>query len=281
LVEERERQEHEQRARRIRRRMSSSSVEDSTGIDWHAKDGGDEKKVGFQNVKAENDDKRELLEAAAKAQLRHKFDHIGGDHHHGVGTALGSPDAQDYVIGGNRSMTTSPPPPSSSNAPNLTIPTHAAMASFVRHMTEHQHHSIPGGDVAGGNGDGNHIQHSLLARPSSPILFVPGSETSLTNPVGLHPNHGMNLLQLHQAVNYVGITLGNPPLDLVIDPYSLRVPAPAPAGAIIGVSSSDVVELEVRDCVYLEFFVSQPLAGNATHFFTKLESIRPIVRFQL
>jgi len=243
LADEKERQEYEQRNRRLRRRMSSSSVEDIPGMDTQTKDGGDEKKVGFNSIKSENEDNRELLEAAAKAQLRHKFDHIGGEHHHGVGASLGSTDPQDLrVIGGNRSMTTSPPPPSLSNAPNLTMPTHAAVASFVRHFADHQNNAVSGGDGGSVIGDGLHAHHALLARPLSPVLFSTGSDSGVANPVALHPSHNMHLLQMHHAVTFPGTSLGNTPLDMVFDPYSIRPPTQAAANT--GVTASDVVELE-------------------------------------
>lgn len=243
LADEKERQEYEQRNRRLRRRMSSSSVEDIPGMDTQTKDGGDEKKVGFNSIKSENEDNRELLEAAAKAQLRHKFDHIGGEHHHGVGASLGSTDPQDLrVIGGNRSMTTSPPPPSLSNAPNLTMPTHAAVASFVRHFADHQNNAVSGGDGGSVIGDGLHAHHALLARPLSPVLFSTGSDSGVANPVALHPSHNMHLLQMHHAVTFPGTSLGNTPLDMVFDPYSSRPPTQAAANT--GVTASDVVELE-------------------------------------
>jgi hypothetical protein len=241
LADETERQESEQRNRRLRRRMSSSSVEDSPGNDPHSKDGVDGTKGIDNSMKSDNDEQRELLEAAAKAQLRHKFDHIGGEHHHGAGASLGLSESQEIRgMGGNRGMTTSPPPPSLLNSPNL-----AAVASFVRHLTEQHQHALPGGDGVAISADGVHSLHPLVARAPSPILFSSGGDSGLNNHAALHSSHGLHLLQMHHSAAMAGLVTGNSPLDIVFDPYAARTALQAVTNSSLDAAAT---ELEVRPC---------------------------------
>lgn len=238
LADETERQESEQRNRRSRRRLSSS-VDNSPGNESHSKDGSDGEKGTDNSMTSDNEEQRELLEAAAKAQLRHKFDHIGGEHHHGAGASLGLSESQEIRgMGGNRSMTTSPPPPSILNSPNL-----AAVASFVRHLTEQHQHVLPGGDGVAISADGVHSHHPLVARPPSPILFPSGGDSGLNNHAALHSSHGLHLLQMHHSAAMAGLVTGNSPLDIDFDPYVAKSALQAVAN-----SSSDAAatEFEVR-----------------------------------
>jgi hypothetical protein len=72
---------------------------------------------------------RELLEAAARASLRTKFDHVGIDPHHS------SPERDLRAIVEERRMNSSPPPPSlsmSAAVPNIGLPGHTVVGGFHR-----------------------------------------------------------------------------------------------------------------------------------------------------
>ena len=219
LADEKGRQESELRQRRLRRRTSSPSddmVMDASGeggarsLGSMAKDEAiahDLKKNASPEKKTDGYDdhapggspkagvngsleasSREMLEAAARASLRTKFDHVGIDPH-------SSPDRDVRHIAENRGMTNSPPPPSlaMSAAPsNIALQGHAGVG-FVRQ----DHHS----------------DHHTIARVPSPILFSPGNESPM------HPSHAnMHMLQLHHAVALAGVSLGRAapsPLDLM------------------------------------------------------------------
>jgi hypothetical protein len=167
LVGERGRQELRQR--RLRRRTSSPSddimmesgndcsssrssgllKEDAAGHDTRKgntfpdrKNEGDEHRQQSMSQKSGGSESstREMLEAAARASLRTKFDHVGIDPHH----SSAIPD---------RGMNNSPPPPSLAMAVAA-----SNMAGFAR-----QHHPEHG------------AEHSSIARVHSPIIFSPGS----------------------------------------------------------------------------------------------------------
>jgi hypothetical protein len=115
-----------------------------------------------------------MLEAAARASLRTKFDHAGIDAH-------SSPDRDVRHIAESRGMTNSPPPPSLAMSPG-----HAGVAGFVRHP---EHNS----------------DHHTIARVPSPILFSPGNESPM------HATRtNMHMLQLHHAVALAGVSLSRP-----------------------------------------------------------------------
>jgi hypothetical protein len=133
-----------------------------------------------------------MLEAAARASLRAKFDHVGIDPH--------SANERDVrAIAENRGMTQSPPPPSlaMSAAPsNMALSGHAGVAGFGR-----QHHSELNGD------------HHSVGRVPSPILFSHGSDASHSPTAS-----NMHMLQLHHAVALAGVSLNRAntsPLDLM------------------------------------------------------------------
>lgn len=143
---------------------------------------------------------RELLEAAARASLRTKFDHVGIDPH-------SSPDRDVRSMTESRGMTNSPPPPSLvlSAAPTnitCTLQGHGGVSSFVR-----QHVSDPGSD------------HHSIARVPSPILFPPSNDSTMHGSTSLQPTAGMHMLQLHHAVALAGVSLGrSPPSSLELMP---------------------------------------------------------------
>ena len=126
---------------------------------------------------------REMSEAAARASLRTKFDHVGIDPH-------ASADVRSITE--NRGMTNSPPPPSlamAAAASNIALPGHAGVAGFVRQHLPEQ------------NSD-----HPPIARVPSPILFSPGNDSP------------MHMLQLHHAAALAAVPMGSAapsPLDLV------------------------------------------------------------------
>jgi hypothetical protein len=205
LADEKGRQESELRQRRLRRRTSSPTddmVTDSID-EWGTKVAGamakdetfvnDRKKspirekrtYGYDNniqrrspkAGALEDSSREMLEAAARASLRTRFDHVGGIDPHS------SPDRDVRSIAENRGMTNSPPPPSlaMSAAPsNIALQSHTGVTGFVRQHLPEQ------------NGDHH------LARVPSPILFSPGNESPM------HATTNMHMLQLHHAASLAG-----------------------------------------------------------------------------
>jgi hypothetical protein len=186
-------------------RNSGSSKEEAGGAQDQKRRASPEKRSdGYENnaqrksAKASGGEAttQEMLEAAARASLRAKFDHVGIDPH-------SSPDRDVRSIAENRGMTNSPPPPSlaMSAAPqNLALPHgHAGVGGFVRHHLAEQHAD-------------HHADHHAVARVHSPILFSAGNESPT------HATSNIHLLQLHQAVALAGVSLGHvnsSPLDLM------------------------------------------------------------------
>lgn len=221
LADERGRQESELRQRHMRRRTASPSddlvMDNNTDMmqrcNGHLKD---DPNLSSHKGNATNDGRnggdyggvysssghgaqgsREMLEAAARASLRTKFDHVGIDPHL-------SPDRDVRSIAENRGMTNSPPPPSlvlSAAPSNISLQSHGGVSGFVRQHATDQ------------NGD-----HHSIARVSSPILFPPSNEASIHSAANLQPGGNMHMLQLHHAVALAGVSLGRGPpssLELV------------------------------------------------------------------
>lgn len=205
LADEKGRQESELRQRRLRRRTSSPT--DDVMMDYEprmqTKDYGSDNRRNLSPEKKSDhydgihhgghgkngsEGPREMLEAAARASLRSKFDHVGLDSHSSEGRDVRS-------IAENRGMTNSPPPPSLSMSAALTG--HGGAAGFVR-----QHHPEQNPD------------HSSIARVSSPILFSHGGESPT------HASANMHMLQLHHAAALAGDSMGSAgssPFDLSLD----------------------------------------------------------------
>ena len=196
MADEKGRQESETRLRRLRRRASSPNDDMTSSNEEAARNTGanDENSaqeltkpsspektvVAFDksghalpnSVGNSDSNSRELLEAAARASLRTKFDHVGIDPH-------SSPDRDLRSIGENRGMTNSPPPPSlaMSAAPsNIALQGHSGVSGFVRQHLPEQ----------------NPDHHSISCLPS-PILFPPGGDPTI------HPSTNMHMLQFHLA----------------------------------------------------------------------------------
>lgn len=214
LADERGRQESELRQRRMRRRPVSPSddaaFDNNTDMmqrsNGHLKDdpnaskfkgsasndgksGGDDGDAFSSSARAAHGS-REMLEAAARASLRTKFDHVGIDPH-------SSPDRDVRSIAENRGMTNSPPPPSlalSAAPSNISLQSHGGVSGFVR-----QHVSDQSGD------------HHSLPRVPSPILFPPSNEATMHSATSLQPGTNMHMLQLHHAVALAGVSLGRVP----------------------------------------------------------------------
>lgn len=212
LADEKGRQESELRQRRLRRRTSSPSndfdvdssndgvwrsltKEEAVAHDYRRSTSMEKKADGYYGHAQGASPKagasgsseassREMLEAAARASLRTKFDHVGIDPH-------SSSDRDVRHIAENRGMTNSPPPPSLAMSAAPSNIAHAGVAGFVRqHLPESDHHTI--------------------ARVPSPILFSPGNESPM------HATHtNMNLLQLHHTIALAGALSRPPPLDLM------------------------------------------------------------------
>jgi len=137
------------------------------------------------------DTQRQELEAAARASLRNKFDHVGIDPHHHHHGAVAT--ANMKAINESRSMTKSPPPPSLTSAPNLS-------GGVLRspHATHGEHPTSP-------------------VRTPSPVLFAeaaaattsPKSPSQAPQPPLANPN--VHLLQMHHAAAVAGVS----PFDLM------------------------------------------------------------------
>ena len=226
LADEKGREEMELRQRRLRRRQSSPTDEvmgealhdgSARGNGVHGRDesGGDRKATSPEKKAHSFDDggagspsksngsdgdprehsdpsSQEMLEAAARASLRTKFDHVGIDPHSSAAAA----ERDVRTIAENRGMTNSPPPPSLAiaAASNMALPGHG-VAGFVR-----QHLPEQSGD------------HQSLARVPSPILFSPGNDSPM------HTATNMHMLQLHHAAALAGVSMTGStqsPLDMV------------------------------------------------------------------
>ena len=157
---------------------------------------------------------RELLEAAARASLRTKFDHVGIDPH--------SPDRDVRSIVESRGMTNSPPPPSlvlSAAPSNVSLPNHGGVAGFVR-----QHVSGPTTD------------HHSLSRIRSPALFPPTDDAAIRASTNLQSATNMQMLQLHHAVALAGALGRGPPpsLELMGMDYEASMSVRPHGGAMEG-----------------------------------------------
>lgn len=246
LANEKVRQETELRLRRMRRRPTSPGDDTNfeSSADFPGRSNGQHSKddattVGFDSAstnqvmykfdegdsctslghsrQASNGDvtSRELLEAAARASLRTKFDHVGIDPH--------SPDRDVRSIVESRGMTNSPPPPSLalSVAPsNVSLPNHGGVAGFVR-----QHVSGPTTD------------HHSLSRIRSPALFPPSDDAAIRASTNLQSATNIQMLQLHHAVALAGVTLGRgppPSLELMAIDYEAGMPVRPHGGVTEG-----------------------------------------------
>ena len=201
-----------------RRRAGSES--DSDGEDQNVHRGGESE---CQDIS------REMLEAAARASLRTKFDHVGIDPHSHV---LDNRDVRS--IAESRGMTNSPPPPSLSiaSAPGIALP--GGHGGLLRHHSPSTSPTSPD------------KEHSPLARVSSPILFHNSSSnnnhsegsSSPTN-APLHSNAtNMHLLQMHHAAAMAGVA----PFELLNS--TVGGPAPGPV-AVPGLTVKDM-DIESR-----------------------------------
>jgi len=219
-----------ERERRLRRRMSSVSSVD----DLEEKDGNQGRPNSISSSEmppfSENSKKppsensatskntedpensahaREFLEAAARASLRSKFDHVAIDPH------AASAAAERVGVG----RASSPPPPSlnmSASPQNIALQAHGT-GGFVRQHLQDQ----PGGPVVGESYSDALAHHHLLTRSPSPILFS-------------GPDSAMHLLQMHHAAALAGMPVSGNPLDIVIDPGTTSATSAAAAGGAGG-----------------------------------------------
>ena len=175
--------------RRNKRRASSFSEDPNLSL------GSDDVKMNGTDRHDDDDDDRnndasekEKLEAAARASLRTKFDHIGNEH-----LAPATSDRDVRALAESRGMTNSPPPPSLSlgaaGAPGIGIPGHSSL-------------------LHPGNGHTDQDHPQSLARVPSPILFSTANEA----PGGPHVSglnagtSNMQLLQMNHANALSGVS---------------------------------------------------------------------------
>lgn len=202
LADEKERLQSQLRHRRLRRRASSSMSDEIAGAEGtdaantaglHEGVSDDRKRAASPEKKSLNESRhetsgstsggnhatsREMLEAAARASLRTKFDHVGIDPHH----AAAGNNRDVRAIADHRGMTNSPPPPSlSMSGAGMSLPGHGGLLR--------QHHDQ---------------DHHGLARSPSPILFNSGE--SPNSPPGMHGNPSIHLLQVNHAAAVAGLS---------------------------------------------------------------------------
>ena len=206
------RQDWELRTKRLKRRMSSSSDDDGGSLKRDNKSpdrAAASKSPESDGSKGENSEplkqdqdiqanhhangkelsSKEILEAAARAQLRSKFDHVGIDPH--------SSSAVDRSVPGipNRGMTSSPPPPGLASAASALSP-HGAVSGFARHVGEH-----PTGDSSCDS-----TPHPLTVQQNPMPFFSAANDTATPIPA-VRANHGIQMLQMHNHSSTQGIIL--------------------------------------------------------------------------
>jgi hypothetical protein len=240
------RQDWEFRTKRLKRRMSSSSDDDGGSLKSDNKlpdraaaskspesDGAKGGNSGLlkqdQDVQAKQANRKELsskeiLEAAARAQLRSKFDHVGIDPH--------SSSAVDRSVPGipNRGMTSSPPPPGLASAAALSP--HGAVSGFARHVGEHQT----------GDSSSDSTPHPLTVQQNPTPFFSAANDTATPIPA-VRANQGMQMLQMHSHSSTVN---NPPPLELVVGTDAGGASSGAAAAASSSaLSSANVANLDV------------------------------------
>jgi len=255
------RQDLELRNKRLRRRLSSSSDDDnaqqknSSSTGRSSDDVGANKSAGSEDRKDQNYEahkgqtgdqakrsngsemsSKEILEAAARAQLRSKFDHVGIDPHSSSAVDRGVPGIP------NRGMTSSPPPPGLANGAALSP--HGAVSGFARHVGEHS----PGS----GESSSDSVPHPSTVQ-QNPMPFFSAANENATHIPAMHANQGIQMLQMHHAEALLGAPANNPPLDLVVGPDGGGTSSGA-AGGDSALSSANVANLDVSDHLGREMF---------------------------
>lgn len=226
LNDEKGRQQAQLRQRRLRRRASSSMSDEISaeanditfaGADKHVRldenrgANSPTRKKSAESVNGSesasrdtsnaDETSREMLEAAARASLRTKFDHVGIDPHH---AAANSRDVN--AIAENRGMTNSPPPPSISVAAaggtGISLSGHGGI---LRQHHDQAHHGV--------------------ARPPSPIF----GESSSSPPIRpVHANPNIQLLQMSHAAAVAGYS----PFELMALHSAHNNDAASPSSAV-------------------------------------------------
>jgi hypothetical protein len=205
MSDKRGHQEVDHRNKRLRRRQSSSSDDErssqhtnsskeerfgddalgrkQTDDSSEQKGESSESHMG-QNEGSEEMSSREMMEIAARASLRSKFDHVGIDPH--------SPGA---VI-----RSSSPPLPS--------LPLVSAATAMVHGSSFTQ-------------GDSDSLSHHT---GQNPLPFFSSQNESGTPIQPLHANHSIHLLQMHHAAALGGVPMSSSPFDFVINATTGSVP---------------------------------------------------------
>ena len=182
--------------------MTNRKKEDGFHQNGHSSDLA--KGASLSSAEAE---RREQLEAAARASLRSKFDHVGIDPHHQNHSLAVNPNTK--AIADSRSLTNSPPPPNLAAVPNLS-------GGLLRSP-----HATPPGE-----------HPSSPVRSLSPILF--NDISSPTTPPQALPNPSaanMHILQMHHAAAVAGVS----PFELMaLGTGASSMTASATAGALLG-----------------------------------------------
>lgn len=146
--------------------------------------------------------KAAMIEAAARASLRTKFDHVGIDPHSSIKASVRG-------MAENRTRTNSPPPPSLTGIP---IQNHVSVPSFVKHLAEanaekHQINRIPSPilfasstnelaqahkSIEVTNLNGSQLQSSSLVDLSSSVTPTYSMEMMLEAGMGPTNRHGVS-----------------------------------------------------------------------------------------
>lgn len=244
--------------RRLRRRMSSSSdassddesaqqrsasttgksPDDASGSKWSGSN--DTKEECGEVCKEQKDHQaqksngaemssKEILEAAARAQLRTKFDHVGIDPH--------SPSAMDRSVPGipNRGMTSSPPPPGLAMASAAGLSSHGGVSGLGRHVGEYS--------LGSGNSSADSVPHPSTVQ-QNPMPFFAAANENATPVPAVHANQSLQVLHVHHASALSGAPVNNPPLELVVGPDASGTSTGAASGTSV-TATADVADLDV------------------------------------
>lgn len=238
LVEEQDRIQSELRRRRLRQQRALSALDEPSDpalgspVRHHGDSTTEERTSSLDGMDSSSDrpahgtallesgssnlESREILDAAARASLRHKFDHVGIDPH---ASSVVSRDVR--AIAESRGMTNSPPPPSLSISAAVT----AYSGGLLRHHSPDGELSPPG-----------------RARAHSPILFgSAGVDGASSSPpmAAMHPGAAnLHLLQIHHPVSLAGVS----PFELA----SLhRSASPASSGLAAAALAASMLSKEV------------------------------------
>lgn len=168
---------------------------------------------------------RELLEAAARASLRTKFDHVGIDPH----SSAAVHSREVCAMAESRGMTNSPPPPSLGMAANAGIILPGGHGGLLR---QHNHGSPT-------SPNSPERDHPSMARAPSPILF------SSVGGDGSHPPMGAIHTNLANTMHHSAAMVGVSPNQILSSNATVNYGSASVFGQAPGFSHKDM-DIESR-----------------------------------